>query len=190
LSAVAAPAVCRRCGGALGASQEYCLGCGLRRTGEGRFGAAPVEGRPLGLRLAALGCVALAGAGLGIYATRDTSGPGTVTTATGGSVTVEAPADQPRKALATWKAGQEGWTIVLVSVPKVQGRQAAVDVAGAARTRGLQRVGVLDSSRFASLHPGYWLVFSDRYDTEAEATSALMRARLFTKSARVQRVAG
>ena len=32
---------------------------------------------------------------------------------------------------------------------------------------------VLDSSRYASLHPGYWIVFSGVYGSEAEATSAL-----------------
>ena len=43
-----------------------------------------------------------------------------------------------------------------------------------ARAReGLPQVGVLDSSRYASLHPGYWIVFSGVYATEAEATSAL-----------------
>jgi hypothetical protein len=186
----AAASACQRCGAALVPSQEYCLGCGLRRPGEGRFGTAPVEGRPVAARVLVLAAAALAGAGLAVYLTREPAGPRVVVTATGGSVTLETPAEQPRKALFTWPAREEGWTIVIVSVPKVQGRQAAVDVASAARARGLQRVGVLDSSRFASLHPGYWLVFSDRYASEAEATSALMKARTFTKSARVQRIAG
>jgi hypothetical protein len=190
VSASAVAAACPRCGGSLAASQEYCLACGLRRPGPGRFGAAPVEGRRLAPRLLGLAAVALAGAGLAVYLTRDPARPAAVATATGGSVTVEAPATTPKQALATWPAGEDAWTIVIVSVPKVQGRQAAVDLAGAARARGLQQVGVLDSSRFASLHPGYWLVFSDRYASEAEATSALLRARTFSKSSRVQRVAG
>jgi hypothetical protein len=38
-------------------------------------------------------------------------------------------------------------------------------------------VGVLDSSRFASLRPGYYVVFTGVYDTEPEAASALQRAR-------------
>jgi hypothetical protein len=138
----------------------------------------------------ALAGIAVAGGALAVYLTRDPSAPSDVVTMTGGSITVAAPAETPRKALATWPAGDDGWTIVIVSVPKVQGRQDAVDVASAARARGLQRVGVLDSSLYASLHPGYWIVFSDRYPSEAEATSALLRARSFAKSARVQRVAG
>jgi hypothetical protein len=41
----------------------------------------------------------------------------------------------------------------------------------------LRRVGVLDSSHFASLHPGYYVVFYGVYDSEAEAASSLQRAR-------------
>ena len=189
MSAAVASA-CLRCGAALAPSQEYCLDCGLRRAGTGRFGAAPVEGRPVAPRVLALAATAIAGGALAIYLTREPSAPAAVVTATGGSVTLEAPAEKPPKALATWPPGEEGWTIAIVSVPKVQGRQDAVAVASAARARGLHEVGVLDSSRYASLHPGYWIVFSDRYPSEAEATSALLRARTFSKSARVQRIAG
>jgi hypothetical protein len=38
-------------------------------------------------------------------------------------------------------------------------------------------VGVLDSSRYASLHPDYYVVFTGVFDTEVEAASALQRAR-------------
>jgi len=41
----------------------------------------------------------------------------------------------------------------------------------------LANVGILNSSRFASLHPGYFVVFTGVFDSEAEATSALPRAR-------------
>jgi hypothetical protein len=41
----------------------------------------------------------------------------------------------------------------------------------------LRRVGVLNSSRYASLHPGYYVVFTGIFETEAEAASALQRAR-------------
>lgn len=189
MTAVAATASCARCGSVLQPSQEYCLRCGLRRPGPGRFGAVPVEGRPLAPRLAALGAAALAGGVLAIALTRDPDLETEIATATGGSVTVETPKQVQPLAPATWPRGEEGWTVVLVSVPKVQGRKAAVDVAGAARERGLPTVGVIDSSRYASVHPGYWLVWSGRYRSEAEATGALLKARVFTKSARVQRIA-
>jgi hypothetical protein len=57
-----------------------------------------------------------------------------------------------------------------------------------ARRRGVTSVGVLDSSRFASLHPGYWLVFAGIYGSEAEATSALRAARNFARTAGVRRI--
>ena len=53
---------------------------------------------------------------------------------------------------------------------------------------GLTAVGLLDSSRYASLHPGYWIVFSGIYASEAEATSALEDARRFARTATVRRV--
>jgi hypothetical protein len=54
--------------------------------------------------------------------------------------------------------------------------------------RRLSPVGILDSSRFASLHPGYWIVFTGIYGSEAEATSALQPARRASRTATVRRV--
>lgn len=185
----AVASACVRCGSDLVAGQEYCLTCGQRRPGPGRLGTSP-PGRGLLLPLAALGAVALGGAALAIALTREPSQTVELVTATGGSVTVTAPARPTGTALATWPPGVDAWTIVLVSVPKVQGRNIAAQVARTARAGGLRRVGVLDSSRFASLHPGYWLVFAGRYRNEPEATGGLQRARAVARTARVQRVAG
>ena len=80
-------------------------------------------------------------------------------------------------ATVTWPRGRRGWTIVLTSMPQANGRAAAADEAADARSGGLRRVGVLDSSRFASLHPGYYVVFTGVFDSEVEAASALQRAR-------------
>ena len=77
---------------------------------------------------------------------------------------------------------------MLISIPKVEGRDAAVARAEQARRRGLREVGVLDSSRYASLHPGYWIVFAGVYTSEAEATSRLREAKAVQKTARTQRV--
>jgi hypothetical protein len=49
-------------------------------------------------------------------------------------------------------------------------------------------VGVIDTSLYASLHPGYWLVFTGVYTSEAEATSSLRAARAFARTAGVRRV--
>ena len=66
---------------------------------------------------------------------------------------------------------------MLISVPKQEGRDAAIAQAEAARRRGLEPVGILDSSRYASLHPGYYVVFQGVYESEADAASSLQRAR-------------
>jgi len=90
--------------------------------------------------------------------------------------------------VAEWPTGEDGWTIALASLPQTGGRPAALARARAARAKGLTAVGLLDSSRYASLHPGYWMVFSGIYASEAEATSDLEDARRFARTATVRRV--
>mgnify|MGYP003349206671 FL=1 len=43
--------------------------------------------------------------------------------------------------------------------------------------RSVPLVGVLDSSQFPSLNPGYWAVFSGPYASEAEAEAAATTIR-------------
>jgi hypothetical protein len=81
-----------------------------------------------------------------------------------------------KRTLTTWAAGQTGWTIVLVSYPKTAGRPAAKTTALKALKDGLPDVGLLDSSRFPSLQPGYFVVFSGIYATQAEANTAVSTA--------------
>jgi hypothetical protein len=140
------------------------------------------------LPLIVAGVVAIAGAAAAIALTRDTATATTILTATGGSETVAVATVGSESALAEWPAGTTGWTNILISVPKVEGRDAAVARAEQARRRGLRRVGVLDSSRYASLHPGYWVVFAGVYPSEPEATSRLREARSVQRGARTQRV--
>ena len=40
----------------------------------------------------------------------------------------------------------------------------------------MKQVGVIDSSRFSSLHPGYYVVFAGIYDTEPAAQSHVIDA--------------
>jgi hypothetical protein len=185
----AAAAVCPRCGTSLAGGQEYCLQCGLRQAGQWRVGPPPTETRELRIRVAALAAVAVVGAAIAIAVASNDSEPEAVRTAIGGSATVPRTPVQPGAALAQWSRAESGWTIVLVSVPKTRGRDEAVAVAQQARSRGLRQVGVLDSSVFASLRPGYWMTFTGKYDSEAEATSVLRRARAAVKGARVAQVA-
>jgi hypothetical protein len=76
-----------------------------------------------------------------------------------------------------WPAGQSGYTVVLESVPaSSSGRALALERARSASRAGLPQVGVLDSSRYSSLHPGYAVVFSGIYDSREEADRAQLAA--------------
>jgi hypothetical protein len=74
--------------------------------------------------------------------------------------------------LTPWPAGRSGFTVVLESLPTSSGRSLALDRARAASRAGLPQVGVLDSSRYSSLHPGYYVVFSGVYGSLGQAQSA------------------
>jgi hypothetical protein len=145
--------------------------------------------------------IAVLGTGAAIAISDDGKEASPVSTATGGSLTATdtgstltapepttatttepppattAPATPSNPAAISWPRNQRGWTIVLISLPQANGRNAAAAKAKEARSSGLRRVGVLDSSHFASLHPGYYVVFNGVYDSEAEAASSLQRAR-------------
>ena len=79
--------------------------------------------------------------------------------------------------LVEWPPGQSGWTVVLASVPESAGRAGAVRAAQDASQQGLTDVGVLNSSEFSSLHPGYWVIFSGIYNSVQEARAGLETAR-------------
>jgi eukaryotic-like serine/threonine-protein kinase len=77
----------------------------------------------------------------------------------------------------TWPEGRSGHTVVVDSVPVTRGREAALRQARAAIRAGLPAVGVLDSSQFASLRPGYYVVFSGSYRTVDAAQAAVETAQ-------------
>lgn len=183
---------CPLCGEHAAQGQEYCLECGTRLAGP----AVPVRnaGSQWIARVLVAGVVALAGGAIAVAATASGSGTTELTTAFGGfttaagGTTLPAPSGGAGSTISDWPAGTEGWTVVLGSFPQTGGRATAEAKARRARARGLTQVGVLDSSRYASLHPGYWVVFSGVYASEAEATSTLERARRSFRTASVQHV--
>lgn len=179
---------CPRCGEDVAVGQEFCLECGLKLPGASRLGPPPTSPRQVMVPLLVAALVAIGGAAAAIALTRDTATATTIVTATGGSETVAASTVPADSTLADWPTGKAGWTNILVSVPKVDGRDAAVARAEQARRRGLRRVGVLDSSRYASLHPGYWVVFAGVYPSEPEATSRLREARGVQRGAHTERI--
>jgi hypothetical protein len=77
----------------------------------------------------------------------------------------------------TWPPNKDGFTVVLKSVPTSNGRSQAEGAANKARTNGLSQVGILNSSDFSSLNPGYYVTFTGIYDTESQANAALPNAR-------------
>jgi hypothetical protein len=118
-------------------------------------------------------------------ATLPTAPPPTVTTGplplapgspSTGAATVPAPPTTNPNALAVWPAAQSGYTDVLESLPLTGGRAAAVARARQAKANGLKDVGVLVSSQYSSLHPGYYVVFSGIYSSSAQASAALATA--------------
>ncbi len=72
-----------------------------------------------------------------------------------------------------WPEGQTGWAVILASKSQATFQESdAQVVADEATAAGVPMVGVLDSSLFPSLNPGYWAVFSGPYATREEAETA------------------
>ena len=183
---------CPRCGEEVAPGQDYCVDCGLRLPGPDAVGYTRDPGRGwLGRSLVGL-VAAVVGGAAAVAATGGSGGTDELLTATGGFATTPIGAATEPSANAkrnvAWPQGQDGWTITLASLPQTGGKNAAVERARDARKRKLPTVGILDSSLYASLHPGYWVVFAGVYSSEAEATSALPPARTFTPSASVRRI--
>lgn len=104
----------------------------------------------------------------------------TPTTKTGTSHLPTAPEPgslPPGSGRTAWPANQTGWTVVLVSYPKTFGHPQALDTATKAAKKGLTQVGIVDSSLYASLQPGYYVVFAGVYATRDDADAAVGTAR-------------
>jgi hypothetical protein len=183
---------CPRCGAARAGDQRYCVECGLRlpvvtgglaawrRGWVRRFGWYP--GDWVWLTLLA-GAVAAAGAAVAV---REGRGHSAVVSA---ATTFVAPAPHLSPSTSArgpsgrtvWPRQLDGWTVVLVQSPAPNGRRGVAALAAHAARDGLPQVGVLDSSSFGTLHPGYYVVFSGVYGAAGDAQAALetVRARGF-----------
>jgi hypothetical protein len=171
---------CSHCGAALAAGQQYCIECGARRSSPRR----PLHWAwPAG----AAALVAAGGGAAAIAAGADDPERGTIVALTPLRAASSPPAGTPSR-LRLWPR-RDGYTVVLAALPKTVGANAARARALAAVGAGVPDVGVLDSSRYASLHPGYWIVFSGVYRTLDEAIAALPRAIRHTRSAYAQQIA-
>lgn len=83
----------------------------------------------------------------------------------------------PSGGLITWP-GPTAYTIVLASLPVSGGKAAARQKALEALRAGLgPDVGVLASSDYSSLHPGYYVIFSGVYESQSEAQKHIAAAQ-------------
>ncbi len=174
--------VCRTCGAPAGPGQEYCLECGNRLVQPRR---APAVAAWLVPSLVTL-LVAAAGAAASIAATNGRASRGShalvalsaLHPAPPPPAAAGGPSKQgkPGQALITWPS-TNGYTIVLASLPLSEGAAAARAKALAAVRAGLLQVGVLVSSSYPSLQPGYYVVFSGVFPSLADAQSSLQDAK-------------
>lgn len=77
-----------------------------------------------------------------------------------------------------WPAGLTAWAVIIAS--KEQDRFTEADarvIADEASAAGVLQTGVLDSSAYPSLNPGYWAVYSGPYTTQDEAEQAAANIR-------------
>ena len=82
------------------------------------------------------------------------------------------PKTKTRPQVTAWPA-KNGYTVVIASIPaRGTGLAEATAKAKEALARGIGGAGVLNSSGFASLHPGYYVVFAGVYTTLDQAQSA------------------
>ena len=112
-----------------------------------------------------------------------TIGPPTTTTTPTQPTTTTQPTTSTQPTTTTpgtiisWPAGTDGYTVVLKSTPTAQGRGPADAAAQQAINAGLRQVGVLNSSDYSSMNPGYYVTFTGVYTTESQAQAALPNAR-------------
>ena len=194
---------CPSCGSPVSRGQEYCLECGARLPlpeQDAVRGSAswlvPVLVALVVAGVASAGVVAYRVATEGgdpeLVATTEqpavipTTAPPELPTATAAPTsappaappptTAQAPPQQQNR-IISWPQGRSGHTIVLASLPATGGRPAAAAKAREAIDGGLRQVGVIRSDDFSSLHPGYFVVFSGIYPTNAAAQEGLAAAR-------------
>jgi hypothetical protein len=85
-----------------------------------------------------------------------------------------------------WPASTEGYTVQLQTLPQDGTTPAAVQAAKAAATgKGAKEVGALQSSDFASLKAGSYIVYSGVFHDKAKAEQALRGLRKSFPSATV-----
>ena len=189
LAISSAHGTCPRCAAERRPSQSYCLECGLRlpvvegglavlrRSWLRSLGWYP--GDWVWLALAA-GLVAAGGAAASIAVGRHHAAAAATTFVAPIPHRLTTPTTTEPNGKTAWPRGLGGgWTPWSCSRPlpvanRTRSREKQpLSVASSAARSGLPQVGVLDSSDFSSLHPGYYVVFSGIYSLAGDANTAL-----------------
>jgi hypothetical protein len=197
--------LCPYCGSVCEPDQEYCLACGERLfepvpVGVAALGrlqsALPFSDKDWAWPVLIALAVAILASSVAILTTRGSKthtlqalGPPVQTTTSGasgsgttversGTTTSTKPPKPPIKAsgVIAWP-GPPAYTVVLASLPLSSGKEGARQKALEAIDAGLSDVGVLKSSDFSSLHPGYFVVFSGVFETQNAALGRRAAAR-------------
>lgn len=85
-----------------------------------------------------------------------------------------------------WPAGQTAWTAILSSL----GNEAAADAAKSKLEGQGEQAGVLFSSDFPDLQPGYWVVFSGNYASRGPAVEQATKLRSQFPGAYAREISG
>ncbi len=209
---------CPRCGAHVEPGQEYCLECGLRQPGAGiaaSVGTAwqqRVRRRLPGWLLPILAALLVAAVmtGVAILISRgndegqeviNATGPSSISTPTTESIPTE-PTTEPTQSESTptatepppapelvdWPPSQNGYTVVIASLPASAGRAQAVRKAREVLASKLPEVGVIDSGEFSSLHPGYYVVFSGIYADQRAALEGVGRVQNLYPAAYIRQI--
>ena len=206
---------CPRCGALIEPGQEYCLECGLRQPGGGLAAAVGtrVRTRLPGWLLSILAALLVAAVmtGVAILISRggdagpqviDATGPSSISapttdivptepTTTAATETETTPTETeppPTPQLVDWPPSQNGYTIVIASLPASAGRAQAVRKAREVLASKLPEVGVIDSGEFSSLHPGYYVVFSGIYPDQRTALEGIGRVQALYPAAYIRQI--
>lgn len=104
------------------------------------------------------------------------------------TATTEPEPPPPRPEVVEWPPSEDGYTVVIASMPTAGGRPPAIRKAREALASNLPEVGVLDSGEFSSLHPGYYVVFSGIYEDQRAAVQAAPRVQRLYPAAYVRQI--
>jgi hypothetical protein len=206
---------CPRCGALVEPGQEYCLECGLRQPGGGiaaNVGSTwqrRVPGRLWPILAALLVAAVMTGVAILISRGNDESGPQVIdatgpssistpttepipteptTAVTEPETTPTATEPPPAPQLVDWPPSQNGYTIVIASLPASSGRELAIRKAREVLASNLPEVGVIDAGEFSSLHPGYYVVFSGIYDDQRAALEGVGRVQRLYPAAYIRQI--